>query len=198
MQWTTGAESRESPTAGTRGAVIFFSKVAGFAFLIALSARLRFAVPGTPVPATFQTLAVLLARGMLGPLGGVSSVITYLAAGLAGAPIFASGGGPLYLLGPTGGYLLGYLPGVWVAGFFSRRAARVWSVFAGFLLATGVIHLAGWAHLSALGGPEAALRMGTAPFMAWDALKALAAAGLVRAMTRRGVANAGPSEEELG
>ena len=122
---------------------------------------------------------MLLVGGLLGPWGGVSSVAVYLGLGVAGAPIFARGGGPAYLLGPTGGYLLGFLPAVWIAGLAALRLDRRWKILLGFFAATLVEHLAGWAQLSVLIGPLPALEMGVRPFLAWDALKALLAAGLV-------------------
>src|SRR5258705_12745529 len=95
------------------------------------------------------------------------------------------GGGVAYLMGPTGGYLIGFLPGAWIAGFLAARAKGLWSLWGAFAVASVVIHLFGWAQLSALGGPEKALQIGVIPFIAGDLLKALVAASLVRSMTRR-------------
>jgi len=161
------------------------SKVLGFAILLALSAKLSFPIPGTPVPATLQVLVVLLSGALLGPWGGACTVLTYLAAGIAGAPVFALGGGPSYLMGPTGGYLIGFLPAAWMAGFLARRAHGLWTLFGAFALASALIHLFGWAQLSALSGPEMALEMGVFPFIAVDLLKSLLAAVLVRSVARR-------------
>jgi biotin transport system substrate-specific component len=171
-------ESR-APEAGASNVALFLGKALGFALVLAVSAKIQVPVPGSPVPATLQTLAVILAGSLLGSWGGLISVAAYLAAGVAGAPVFAFGGGPAYLMGPTGGYLLGYLPAVWVAGLVTRRAPGPWSLFGGFVLACSIIHLLGWAQLAALGGPEAALRMGVVPFIAFDGLKALLAAVIV-------------------
>jgi biotin transport system substrate-specific component len=178
-------ESPASPI-GAAGIVLFLGKALGFALLLALSAKIQLPVPGSPVPATLQSLAVILAGSLLGPWGGMTSVAAYLAAGIAGAPVFAFGGGPSYLMGPTGGYLLGFLPAVWVAGFTSQRTKQLWSLFGGFVLACSIIHLLGWAQLAALGGPASAFRMGVVPFLALDLLKALLAAYLTtRLRTRR-------------
>src|SRR2546427_5702924 len=166
----------------------FTSKVLGFALLIALSSKLKIALPGTPVPMTLQTLAVLCAGALLGPWGGAASVATYLSMGVAGAPVFAFGGGPLYLMGPTGGYLLGFLPAAWLAGRLASRVHGFGKLFGTFVLACLVIHLFGWAQLSTLSGPAAALRLGLFPFIGVDLLKALIAAGLVRAIRSRQVA----------
>ena len=171
-------ESR-TPVAGASDIAWFLGKSLGFALILAVSSKIQLPVPGSPVPATLQTMAVILAGSLLGPWGGMISVAGYLAAGVAGAPVFAFGGGPSYLMGPTGGYLLGYLPGVWVAGMAARRAGGLWGLFGGFLLACSTIHLLGWAQLAALSGPESALRMGVLPFIALDAVKALLAAFIV-------------------
>jgi len=161
------------------------SRVLGFALLLALSAKAGFPIPGSPVPVTLQVMAVLGAGAFLGPWGGVAAVSVYLLSGVAGAPVFAMGGGPAYLLGPTGGYLLGFLPAACVAGFLAGRARGFWSLAFGFLAAVGVIHLSGWAQLSAWGGPGEAFRMGVAPFVALDLLKAFLLAGIVRSYRSR-------------
>ena len=79
-----------------------------FAALTALGARLQFHLPFTPVPVTGQVFCVLLAGAALGPRLGCFSMLQYLAAGAVGLPVFAYGGGPAALMGPTGGYLAGF------------------------------------------------------------------------------------------
>ncbi|MFH1266177.1 MAG: biotin transporter BioY [Planctomycetota bacterium] len=80
-------------------------------------------VPFYPVPLTMQTLAVLLVGGLLGPTLGVSAVAGYLAIGLMGAPVFHNGlGGLAILAGPTGGYLVGFLPAAFLMGLAVRWA----------------------------------------------------------------------------
>jgi len=96
-----------------------------------LAASAWISVPFYPVPMTMQTLAVLLVGGLLGPRLGVAAVTSYLVLGLAGAPVFHSGlGGPALLAGPTGGYLMGFVPAVFVMGLASRRG---WTPSAGRL-----------------------------------------------------------------
>src|SRR5690349_20170560 len=94
--------------------------VAVFAILTALSAKLQVILPGTPVPFTFQPLLVLLSGALLGARLGAASQALYLAAGAAGIPAFAFGGGAAYLLGPTGGYLLAYPLAAFVVGALIR------------------------------------------------------------------------------
>ena len=195
MNWTGSDGPRAGTAPSSRSQVISSSNALGFALLIALASRMSLPIPGTPVPATLQTLAVLLAGGLLGPWGGVASVLVYLGAGLAGAPVFAMGGGPAYLLGPTGGYLIGLLPAAWIAGLLSRRTDRLLYLVPGFLLASLAIHLSGWAQLSAFAGTVPAFGMGVAPFLAFDALKVLVAAAVVR-NRRRSAARKRASREE--
>ena len=87
------------------------------ALIVALSAQVLVPVPFSPVPMTLQPLAVLAVGGLLGPVGGVSALILYIALGALGLPVFAGGGsGLLHLMGPTGGYLLAFPVAAGVTG----------------------------------------------------------------------------------
>lgn len=95
--------------------------VTSFVILTSLGAFIRIPLPFTPVPLTLQTFFVLLSGAMLGANLGSLSQLIYLILGLAGIPIFANAGsGLLYLFGPTGGYILGFV----FASFFMGRAIR--------------------------------------------------------------------------
>jgi biotin transport system substrate-specific component len=82
------------------------TRVALFAAILALSAYIR--IPAGPVPLTLQSTAALLCGYCLGPREGASATLLYTAVGLAGLPVFTSGGGPAYLLSPTFGYIVGF------------------------------------------------------------------------------------------
>ena len=88
------------------------------ATLMTLSAKVQ--VPFWPVPMTLHTLAVMVFAVAFGPRIAVLIFLTYLAAGVAGLPVFSGsserGVGLAYLVGPTGGYLLGYLVASWLVG----------------------------------------------------------------------------------
>lgn len=147
--------------------------VLGFALLTALGARVSVPLPGTPVPFTFQVMAVLLAGWLLGPRLGAASQLTYLAAGAAGLPVFAAGGGLAYLLGPTAGYLLAYPAAAWIVGAAAREDAGLGRQAAGLAGGVAAIHAGGAGWLAAVAGHEAALAAGVLPFLGVDGIKAL-------------------------
>src|SRR5512147_2797212 len=101
--------------------------IGGFAAVTAIAAQLE--IPHQPVPYTLQTLAVLLAGGLLGWRNGALSMFLYLAAGIAGAPVFSGAGfGLIRLLGPTGGYLLAFPVAAAVVGWMvERRQGLGWT-----------------------------------------------------------------------
>lgn len=162
------ASVRRSP------AVIALLAIAGTAFLAA-SARISVALPFTPVPITGQTLAVLLVGAVYGPRLGAGTVLTYLAEGLAGLPVFAAGlSGPAVLVGPTGGYLLGFVAAAYLVGMVTRRGGPRLSVAiaaAAFVLGDAAIMIAGWLWLAHLAGPIAAWTGGVLPFIPGEIIK---------------------------
>ena len=157
-----------------------------FAAFTALGARVQFHLPFTPVPVTGQVFCVLLAGGVLGARLGFVSQAQYLAAGAAGLPVFAGGGGMHYLLGPTGGYLLAFPVAACAVGTLCRLLGdRGLRALAAALSGVVVIHMLGacWyaVWITAAGGRTdlmAVLSQAVLPFAALDAGKAaIAAAG---------------------
>lgn len=150
----------------------------GGSALLALSAHIAF--PFWPVPLTLQTLAVLLIGAVAGPRLGFACVLAYLAEGLAGLPVFATGAGSAVLLGPTGGYLLGYLPAVALAGLaVGRGRGSTLRTVLIFSAADALVFALGLARLVAIVGGGEAVAVGLAPFLLGESLKiALAAAVL--------------------
>ncbi len=99
----------------------FLLVIAG-SILIALSAQVAIPLPFTPIPVTGQTFAILMVGMALGPRRGALAAIAYLAEGAAGLPVFANGAAGLpYMMGPTAGYLLGFIPAAFTAGFLAQR-----------------------------------------------------------------------------
>ncbi len=156
--------------------------VVGGSLLVALSARVAFPLPFSPVPVTAQTLAVLLVGALLGSVRGGVSMLLYLAQGVAGLPMFAAGGaGVAYLLGPTGGYLLGFVAGAALTGLLAERGwdRRIATTLAAMLLGTAAIYAAGLAWLAVFTGTENVLAAGLYPFLPGAAIKIVAAALLL-------------------
>ena len=150
--------------------------------LIALSARVAIPLPFSPVPVTGQTFAVLLVGAALGRWRGAAAVIAYLAEGAAGLPVFAgASGGPAALIGPTGGYLFGFVPGAWLCGLLAERGwdRRVWSTIASMLLGNVAIFAVALPWLARYVGGSNVWSLGFWPFVPGDVVKiGLAAAAL--------------------
>jgi biotin transport system substrate-specific component len=167
------------PTLTTReltSAALFTALIAGGALV---------AIPVGSVPFTLQVLFVLLAGMVLGPRLAMLSVLAYLALGLV-APVYAGGTSGLgVLLGPTGGYLWGFVPAALVAGAISAhgRTCLARFVAAGLLgvapiYALGAVWLAAQLHISI----GTAVATGVVPFVWLDVLKAVAAGLAARSL----------------
>jgi biotin transport system substrate-specific component len=166
--------------------------VAGTA-LLALSAKIKLPLPY--VPMTLQTLVVLLIGAAYGWRLGVATVIAYLGEGAAGLPVFAGpAGGLAPLIGPTAGYLFGFIAAAFITGWLSERGwdRSVPRLFVAMGLGHIVILAAGFAWL-AFGtklGVEKAWLVGVVPFVAASVIKNALGAVLIpairRAVDRRG------------
>jgi biotin transport system substrate-specific component len=155
-----------------------------FAALMAVGAYLF--IPIGPVPVVLQNMFVFLAGLLLGSRWGLASVAVYLLAGLCGLPVFAGGtGGIGRFFGPTGGFLLGYLPAVFLIGaIVERRPGRMlWDVVA-MLLGSAALYTCGVAWLVRVTEMTfaKAAAVGMLPFLPGDALKIAAAALIARAV----------------
>src|SRR5512138_1361 len=96
-----------------------------FTVATAVSAQISFRLWFSPVPVTLQVLAVILSGLVLGSRWGAISQIQYLALGAAGAPVFANWtGGPMAFIGPSGGYLIGFVFGAYAAGWIFERLRK--------------------------------------------------------------------------
>jgi biotin transport system substrate-specific component len=156
--------------------------VLGGSLFIALSAHIAVPLPFSPVPITGQTLAVLMVGALLGSRHGALAVLAYLAEGMAGLPVFAGGvAGPARLLGPTGGYLLGFVVAAWVTGWLAERGwdRRVGTTLLMMVAGNAVIYAVAVPYLASLVGGGNALALGFYPFIAGDVVKTLVAAAFL-------------------
>lgn len=160
--------------------------VIGGAVFVGVAAQLSVTVPGTPVPVTGQTFAVLLTGAALGPGRGLLSMALYVVAGGLGVPWFAEAGSGWG--GASFGYLVGFIlaaavVGRLAAGGGDRTPART---VATMVLGTVLIYALGvpWLMASLDFGLGAGLRLGVRPFLVGDALKVLVAAGLLPGVWR--------------
>ena len=147
--------------------------------LLILSAKIK--VDLYPVPMTLQPLAVLMIAMLCGRNISVAAVSLYLFQGMIGIPVFAYGGGLPYLLGPTGGFLFGFLFASIIIG---ELADRGWGKFlvksiVAMLIGLIVIYVCGIIQLSLLKGFDFALINGLKPFILGDLYKLILAAFLL-------------------
>ncbi|MFE7889792.1 biotin transporter BioY [Streptomyces sp. NPDC057412] len=153
--------------------------VAGGAALTGLAAQISVPVPGSPVPVTGQTLAVLLVGTALGAGRGFLSLALYALAGMAGVPWFAQGTSGA--AAPSFGYILGMILAATVVGALARRGAdRTALRTAGaMLLGEAIIYAVGVPYLALATGmsASAAIAAGLVPFLIGDAVKAALAMG---------------------
>jgi biotin transport system substrate-specific component len=143
-------------------------------------------IPIGPVPIVLSTLFVLLSGLLLGSRWGLVSMALYLLVGAIGIPVFAGGKGGLgHFLGPTGGYLLGYVLASWITGFISERSRGIliWEILA---VIAGSLTIYGlgvpWLKIATQISWPKALMLGMVPFLIGDAVKASVALMLARAV----------------
>lgn len=164
-------------------------KIGVMTTLLCFSSFVKIPLFFTPIPVTLQTFVVFLAAGLLSPVEAFVSVAAYIAIGVFGAPFFANAGwGIPYLLGPTGGYLLGFLAAAWmmsnlrhilplrtVAGSFACMALGIVVIYA-----CGGLWLAAGLRMTAL----QVLYLGMLPFLLPDLMKAWIAAWICECLRK--------------
>ena len=166
------------------GRKAFAASLVGAA-ITAACAHIYFYLPGNPIPVTMQVFAIAACGLVLGSRWGAIAQMEYLAAGLLGAPVFAGlKCGPAALLGPTGGYLLGFAAMAFVIGYAFEHAPRRTFAAACVAGAIGVcvLYTFGVAWLSIWLGPRFSgftpWLVGALPFIGVDAVKVAAAAAI--------------------
>lgn len=146
--------------------------VAG-SLLLALSAQVE--IPLVPVPITMQTFVVLVIGVAYGWRLGALTLLLYLVEGAAGLPVFAGGAAGIgVLVGPTGGYLLGFVVAAAVCGWLAEKGwgRRPTTTFAAMFIGTLIIYAFGLMQLgTVIGWDKPVLELGLYPFLVGDLLK---------------------------
>lgn len=153
--------------------------VAGVVF-VAICAHIE--VPLYPVPITMQTFAVLVLGMAYGSRLGAATLVLYLIGGVSGLPLFATGGA----LGPTLGYIIGFIVAAGVVGWLAERGwdRNIVSTAIAMLIGNVLIYVPGLIVLAGFVGMDKVLQYGLMPFLLGDALKLALAAVLLPAAWR--------------
>ncbi len=174
-----------------------FLALAGIA-LITASAKIQ--VPFWPVPMTLQTLAMMIVFATYGMRLGLATILGYLAMGFVGLPVFAGPvAGPLYFVGPTAGFLAGFVIAAMIVGYVADKGwgNSPFKMFNAMLLADIAIFALGFVWLGFMFvsqktgttlGAASAFKFGVQPYIIADLVKMALASGLVSALwgiTRR-------------
>ena len=145
-------------------------------------------VPIPPVPITLQTLFLYLAGALLGGRLALLSQVVYLLLGIIGLPVFAGGKAGLgVLFGPTGGYLIGFLPAAYIVGKWNEmlKTPSFLSVLLSMIAGTVPVYLLGILQLSFVAKLDLvkAVSVGMLPFLIGDGIKILVATLLAGRLT---------------
>jgi len=179
MRMTTAAiYSRIRPTSLWMEIPLLLS----FNLLLVACAYISISLPFSPVPITGQTFGVLIVAMALGRVRGTAVVAAYLIEGAMGAPVFAGGTGTAAkLIGPTGGYLIGFLGAAYLVGYLADRGwdrGYVRSVIA-MTLGTAVIFICGLTWLAQFAPSGSLLAMGLTPFISGAIIKMAVASAVL-------------------
>ena len=159
--------------------------------LFAVSAFIRIPMPAMPF--TLQVLVILLAPMLMGAKVSFAAVALYIVLGLAGLPVFASGGGPAYVLVPSFGFLIGFMFSTIPNGLIAGKSAGLFRNFAAGLSGFVVYELVGclgfWLNMQYVQGKEMSLGMAAAlsviPYAPVDLLKLVLAALIASVLKKR-------------
>ncbi|MCR4649445.1 MAG: biotin transporter BioY [Lachnospiraceae bacterium] len=169
---------------------ITITRVALATAVICVLGPLALPLPISPVPISLGILGVFFSVYVNGWLWGSLSCILYLLIGLVGVPVFSGfSGGAGKLLGPTGGYMIGYILLALIAGFFIEKFEKQIPLhIVGMVLGTAACYLLGtiWLAISTKMNFQAALLAGVIPFIPADIVKMVIAI-LVGIPVRRGI-----------
>ena len=151
--------------------------------LVAILAQVSITIPFSPVHITGHTIGVVLLGGILGSRKATMAIILYLTEGALGLPVFANmQSGAHILVGPTAGYLCGFIPAAYITGLIAEKGfiKNIYNSYLACFLTTTLILVFGTIYLSVFGmGVEKALNLGFYPFLIGDIVKSGITAGLI-------------------
>jgi biotin transport system substrate-specific component len=144
-------------------------------FVICLSGHISIPLWFTPVPIATQNSTVLLVAALLGSRRGAAAIFAFLAQGALGLPVFSNGAAGFgYLMGSTGGYLIGYLIAGFVVGYMAEKRSTIASAVGALAAGNAIVYFCGASYLAAFVGLNKAFALGIAPFIIGDLVKSLA------------------------
>lgn len=154
--------------------------------LLALTAQISIPLWFSPVPISLApTMAVFLGI-VMGPKKGALAAALYLLEGAVGLPVFTFGRATIaHLIGPTGGYLVGYLPSAFLAGLIVQKGQTPLRVLVALILGHLPLYMTGVPHLAQFVGWDRALVAGCYPFLPGCLLKSLLFASGIRLVNKR-------------
>ncbi|MHC4738346.1 MAG: biotin transporter BioY [Planctomycetota bacterium] len=167
------------PCRSFQGVFYDISLIVGGSLLIGLCAQVSI---GWPVPVTGQTFAVLMVGALFGARRGSLCVVTYIAEGVAGFPVFSAGrAGLAVLAGPTGGYIAGFIVAAYVTGYLAEKGwdRHIWTTIMAMILGNLAIYAFGLGWLCKIVEFKSVLAIGLYPFIVGDLLKIALAAVLL-------------------
>lgn len=163
-------------TLSTRTRANDFLLILGASVLISLTAPLAIQLPFSPVPIAFALQLIIALSVLMGSKKATLAVLAYLVQGAVGLPVFANGAsGIAYFMGPTGGYLIGYLASAYVSGKLVElvKEGTPSKIFLAMLAGNAMVYFFGLPHLALYVGLEKAFYLGCLPFILGDFVKLL-------------------------
>lgn len=160
----------------------------GASVIICLFGAISIPLPFTPVPIGTQCHAILLLSVILGSKRAALAVMAFLAEAAMGLPVCSAGkGGILHLLGPTGGYLFGYVIAAYATGYFSERMFKRTPTHIFYAMSIGnvLVYATALPWLSLFCGWKYALQLGMLPFLIGDFLKLIFAVKILKNLLPR-------------
>ena len=143
--------------------------ILAFSILTGISAGFKIEIGAVPI--TMQTLIVLLSGAFLGSKKGATSQLTYLISGITGIPWFSRGGGLSYILSPTLGYLIGFIPASYIVGLLIEKNRNTFSIIKSLIAGNFFIYAFGILWLSRIFSLSESLVIGLYPFILGEILK---------------------------